>query len=91
MSKYIRLGLICFIIFAIVINIIITWNIIGSEFLKFIALFVVNVFAILSSLIQLWLYLEDEHIKDEIHQMYQKEFPPSTDELRREFEKLFGK
>jgi hypothetical protein len=77
--------------FAVLINIIMTWNIAKSEFLNFVVLFLVNFLAIISSLLQLWLYIEDEHTKDEIHKLYLKEYPPSTDELREEFNRLFDR
>ena len=65
-----------------------TWNIAKSELINFVVLFVVNSLAILSSLLQLWLYMEDENFKDEMHKLYLKEFSPSVEELREEFKKL---
>jgi hypothetical protein len=88
-NEYFRPGLISFTIIALIVNIIYLWNI--ERIGQLISLFIVNFIAILSGLIQLKLYFNDENVKKEIHLLYEKQYPPSVEELMSELEKIYGK
>lgn len=89
--KHIRLVLIGIIIFTLIINMIYLKDNERIGLFPFISLFMINFFALFGGLIQFLIYLEDEIVKKEIHSMYQRQNPPSIEELREEFEKIFNK